>query len=75
MNMVQPRPGKSWIVEDSGKTFQWIAGEHCLVLVGYDKDHYYFNDPYESNGLKAFKKGLVEDRFQALGRQAVVVSS
>ncbi|WP_164918921.1 C39 family peptidase [Caproiciproducens sp. NJN-50] len=74
-NMKQPRAGKSWTIENTGDTFQWISGEHCLVLVGYDQDSYYFNDPYESNGLIAFEKGIVEDRFQTLGQQAVVVSS
>ncbi|WP_326975658.1 C39 family peptidase [Caproicibacter sp. BJN0012] len=74
-NMKQPKSGKSWTIENTGETFQWILGEHCLVLVGYDQDSYYFNDPYESNGLIAFKKGIVEDRFQTLGQQAVAVSS
>lgn len=73
MNMREPRPGKSWILPETGETFQWIAGEHCLVLVGYNRDCYYFNDPYESNGLISFDKSLVEKRYETLGRQAVAV--
>ncbi len=73
INMREPKPGRRWVVESTGETFQWIAGEHCLVLVGYDRDRYYFNDPYESNGLISFPKALVEKRYAALGKQAVAV--
>lgn len=73
MNMKEPRSGKTWTIKGTGETFQWIAGEHCLVLVGYDSNNYYFDDPYQSNGLIAFEKSLVKKRFNALGRQAVVV--
>lgn len=66
-------PGKSWKLNRTGETFQWIAREHCLVLVGYDRDGYYFNDPYHSNGLKRYEKWLVEQRYGELGSQAVVV--
>lgn len=75
MNMNDPAPGKVWKLNSTGKPFQWIAGEHCLVLVGYDWDNYYFNDPYESNGLVSYPKSVVESRFESLGRQAVVVVS
>ena len=26
----------------NGKKIQWIAPEHCLLLVGYDDEHYIF---------------------------------
>lgn len=73
MNMKEPRPGKSWILTETGEPFQWIAGEHCLVLVGFNKDSYFFNDPYNSNGLITFHKDLVKMRYESLGRQAVAV--
>ena len=74
MNMKQPQHGKSWTIESTGKTFQWIAGEHCLVLVGYDHDLYYFNDPYDTPGLGGYDHELVEARYQALGPQAAAVT-
>lgn len=73
MNMTEPKPGDVWTVKSSGESFQWISGEHCLVLVGYDRSSYYFNDPYESNGVISFPKKLVERRYKALGKQAVTV--
>lgn len=73
MNMKEPRPGKSWTLTETGETFRWIAGEHCLVLVGFDKDSYFFNDPYDSNGVISFDKELVKTRYESLGKQAVAV--
>ncbi len=45
-----------WISPEDGKTYRYPAREHCLVLVGYDDDRYYFNDPYNSNGLVSYHK-------------------
>lgn len=75
IDMQSTYPGDEWIAVDSGRTVQWISQEHCMVLVGYDEDNYYFNDPYESNGLVSYSKSLVEKRFQELGYQSVVIQS
>jgi uncharacterized protein YvpB len=75
MNMTPSYAGKSWVLKKTGKKFVWPAREHCLVLVGYDQNQYYFNDPYESNGLIGYEKELVRLRYDELGRQAVVVES
>ena len=75
INMEPTCPGNEWIAVDSGRTVRWISPEHCMVLVGYDEDKYYFNDPYESNGLVSYSKSLVEKRFQELGYQSVVIQS
>lgn len=72
-NMKEPSKGNEWVVNGTGKTFQWIAGEHCLVLVGCDMNNYYFNDPYNSNGIMAFDKNLVTERYISLGKQSVAV--
>lgn len=72
MNMKASSPGPSWRL-NSGELFTWISGEHCLVLVGYDRDNYYFNDPYQNNGLVAYPRELAERRFSELGFQSVTV--
>ena len=54
MYMVEPGKGATWILKDTGKTFQWISHEHCLVLTGYDSEYYYFNDPLD--GQVKYKK-------------------
>lgn len=72
INMLPSYAGANWIQEDTGQTFTWPAQEHCLVLVGYDDSKYYFNDPYDSNGMVGYDRKLVEQRYQELGKQAVV---
>ena len=73
MNMCEVKDGNEWRIESTGENFVWPAGEHCLVLIGEDADRYWFNDPYQSNGVISYKKNLVRSRFQALGAQSVIV--
>lgn len=65
MDMKPTREGRSFILEN-GEKFTWIAGEHCLVLVGYDKDFYYFNDPLAGEKV-AYEREIVELRYSELG--------
>lgn len=73
MNMKEVTNGTVWTVPSTGKKFQWKKGEHCLVLVGYDEENYYFNDPFQSNGTIAFSKSLSQRQFAALGSQSIVI--
>ena len=73
INMMVPDNGTQWIVPETGGLFTWKRHEHCLVLVGYDSTYYYMNDPYNSNGLKAYSREIVEARYAAMGFQAVVI--
>ncbi|MBQ2556640.1 MAG: C39 family peptidase [Thermoguttaceae bacterium] len=81
MNMAPSRLTRSWTIdyvdENSpyrlGDTFTWLGNEHCLVLVGYDSNRYFFNDPYENHGLIAYERELIEERFREFGLMSVVV--
>lgn len=73
INMREPIVGPEWKLYDSGEIFTWISNEHCMVLVGYDEKGYYFNDPYENNGLVCHSKELAEARHRAQHMQAVAV--
>lgn len=73
IQMKDAKPGSQWTLED-GSQFQWLAGEHCLVLVGADENYYYFNDPDYGNGVIGYEKQLVEQRYNEMGRQAIVIS-
>ncbi len=55
-----------------GDSFNWYAHEHCLVLVGYDENEYYFDDS-AAGAVSHFEKALVEERYQQLGSQCIVV--
>ncbi|KAH0796030.1 C39 family peptidase [Histomonas meleagridis] len=77
MNMTKMRITDSWTInypdDKKGQTFQWKGGEHCLVLVGYDSNHYIFNDPYNNNGVCKFPKNLVEESYNSLGKQMLTI--
>ncbi|MDE5621265.1 MAG: C39 family peptidase [Ruminococcus sp.] len=62
----------SWIIENTGERYIWKSNEHCLVLVGYDDENYYFNDPLVKKETKYMKR-LAERRYGEMGMQAVVV--
>ena len=57
---------------EGGGTYTWLANEHCLVLMGYDNENYYFSDPYKGAVVK-YKKALCQSRYQAFGQQALAI--
>lgn len=61
----------TWDVD--GKEIAWRANEHCMVLIGYDKDNNtcIVSDPLQ--GIKEYPKDLFNQRYEELGKQAVVV--
>lgn len=71
IGMVETQPGDSWHFED-GTLFSWPVNEHCMMLVGYDKNYYYFNDPYTGK-LKKYAHWICEDRYNTLGQQALTI--
>ena len=81
MNMAPSRLTRTWTIdyvdENSpyrlGDSFTWLGNEHCLVLIGYDSERFFFNDPYENHGLIAYDRDLFEQRFREFGEMSVVV--
>lgn len=73
INMREPIMGPSWYLADTMELFTWISNEHCMLLVGYDEEGYYFNDPYENRGLVRYERTLLKDRHQAQYNMAVGV--
>lgn len=63
--------GNVWYTEN-GKRFQWITNEHCMVLIGYDTNGYYFQDPYSGNQLY-YDKALSARRYDTFGKQSLVI--
>lgn len=73
INMRQPIVGPDWKLYETGEDFTWISNEHCMLLVGYDEKGYWFNDPYDNNGLIRYPKEVVKNRHKVQHMQAVGV--
>jgi len=71
MGMKNAKEGTSWYLEN-GELFTWISGEHCYVLVGYNENFYFLNDPQLGTTV-AHEKSLVEKRYKELNSQAVYI--
>ena len=67
-----PEERDHWLLAD-GTDFAWKCHEHCLLLVGYDAEHYWFNDPWHNHGLCPQPKALVEQCHAAQDSYAVTL--
>ena len=65
-----------WETED-GKRILYHKRLHCLLLVGYDNENYYFNDPLregkDGRAYVAYSKAKTERAYQILNQQCVVI--
>lgn len=66
-------PGTSWTDYETGEYFTWCAMEHCLLLVGYDENYYYFNDPGRSAKSVKYTRASVEASYRSVLSQAVAI--
>lgn len=71
ISMSKGKESAVWTLEN-GNSFFWISNEHCLVLIGYDDEFYYFNDPYVGAQVK-YTKEKVQKCFDCYGQQSVVI--
>ena len=67
----------SWTTPQ-GKAVTYNKKLHCLLLVGYDENNYYFNDSMNlsSHGTRyiGYSKATAEKAYNILGRQSIVIS-
>lgn len=78
--MDEPYVKTTWIVDyvdenaryKKGDTESWMQNEHCMVLVDFDEENYYFCDSV-SGKLTAYEKEVSEERYSQIGMQAIVV--
>lgn len=66
------KSGVTWSYPDGSGKFDELVGEHCAVLIGYDSNYVYLNDPSAGQNvtqpISAFKSN-----FKKLYSQAIVV--
>ena len=64
------------IVDNNGnvtdKTFTRILHEPCMVLIGYDNDYVYLNNPAKEAGFKQSRE-VFEKNFRILYSQAIII--
>ncbi len=65
--------GPFWNLLGSEDRFMWTSNEHCALLVGYDEELLYFNDPWQNHGCVGYPRSLVERRHQEMFSMAVAV--
>lgn len=71
IGMVKITDGPSWTLTD-GTKYTWPSNEHCLLLVGYDANKYYFNDSYTGKTV-GYAKSVTEKRYEQLGKQSLAI--
>lgn len=60
-----------WITPD-GEEFTWTAGEHALIIVGYENNEIIVHDPLEGKEIRYDKK-LFKKRYNKIGKMAVTM--
>lgn len=78
--MNEPYVKATWVVDyidddtdtKIGDTVSWQMGEHCMVLIGFDAENYYFCDSVAGKVAK-YDKATANERYSQLGMQAIVV--
>lgn len=67
----EPYTTYKWEID--GKTIQWIAPEHCMVLIGYDIDRNVaiMSDP--QRGIVEYNLETVKARYAAMHSQCVIL--
>ena len=68
----EPKLTDSWLTPD-GEEVQWLAYEHCVVLIGFDREHglIFVADPQRY--ITAYDIELFELRYNDMGGQAVYI--
>jgi len=70
MNMAVPYISTSWIYKPTGEKISWMANEHALVVVGYNKEQVIVSDSL-TGSIRYYNKGVFESRYNTYGKRAV----
>ncbi len=72
-NLMTPYNGDTWINDQTGETVQWIAGEHCVVLTGYNKPEntIYVSDPLVGNTYYDYDR--IKTIYNNMGLNSMVI--
>lgn len=66
-------PGVTWQYPDGSGEYQELVGEHCFVLIGYDGDKVYLNDPSVGKGVTQ-PRWKFESNWYKLYNQEIIIN-
>ena len=75
MHLADSYISDTWLTND-GKEIEWLANEHCAVLVGYDENNntVYVADPLTDSEIpEEYDKTLFETRYNEVKKHAAVI--
>ena len=70
MGLSAPYISSSWIYKPTGETISWKAGEHAVVVIGYNDNNVIISDPMGGQ-IRYQSRSLFEARYNYFGRKAV----
>ena len=73
IDMQKPHTWMTWTIEHTDRTHTWINPFHCLLLVGYNRSGYYFNDPWRKKQT-FYPRAAVEEAYVGIGMEALVIT-
>lgn len=63
---------EEWIYPDKSGSYEKLTGEHCMVLIGYDDENVYLNDPIAGENVTQTKEQFFKN-WDILYRQAITI--
>lgn len=66
------KEGVTWQYEDGSGSFKELVGEHCALLIGYDENYVYLNDPSAGENVKQSKAKFISN-WKQLFSQAIII--
>ena len=61
-----------WFNESETEVYTYPKKSHTVLLIGYDKDYCYINDPLNPETVVTVKKDILEKSYNSYGRQAII---
>jgi len=62
-----------WFNEMETEVYTYPKNAHVVLLVGYDHDYFYLNDPLYPEKVQKVERNILERSYNSMGRQALVV--
>lgn len=67
----EPYVGSEWLTDNNDK-ITWMAPEHSVLIIGYNKNNVIILDPYDGK-RKEINKNLFQTRYIQMGKQAITM--